>query len=110
MAAVPPAVTLAFSTAGLLLGLGGFGHSLFKAHQETLSKASRLNREYGDSYRPKMSFFTEYRKAHAKEGIKYADGFVKHVKPADKEAETHRGSLAGFWDNVRCSCVLLFTM
>ena len=104
MAGVPPRVTLAFSTAGLLVGLGGFAHSLYKAHQETLSKASRLNLDYGDTYRQKMSFFTNYKTGYEKKGVKYADAFAKHAQPDDREAEKCRGSLAGFWDNVRCMC------
>ena len=88
--------TLAVTTAGL-------AHLLYTKYQEVLSKASRLNSEYGDKYRHMMSFFTEYKDAQAKGEATYADAFAKHAHPIDREAERHRGSLSGFWDNVRCS-------
>ena len=101
---------MAFSTAGLLLGMGGFAHSLHRAHQETLSKASKLNLEYGGKYRPMLSFFMEYKGDCARNSINYTDAFCKQAHDVDKQASKYRGSLEGFWKNVRCSCEVLLEL
>ena len=109
--AASAAVTAVAACGGLWGAKGAVSDASLQIEQildlESRSKANKINRLYGDNYRGKMSFFTEYRDAYAKEGIDYADAFAKYAHDTDKEAERCRGALGGFWDNVRCSlCVL----
>ena len=85
---------------GGLTGFKALEHSLHMEHLETLSKANKLNTLYGDNYKNMMSSFTNYREDCKKRGLSYTEAFRRHAREADREAEKHRGSLAGFWDMV----------
>lgn len=103
MAAPPfsPFVPLAISIAGFGVSAASFGFTAFRAHQERLSKASKLKYEYSKDIQPRMSFFTTYKRDCMQNRKKsYTDAFIEHTHDDDKIAEGNRGVLGGWWGTV----------
>ena len=58
--ALPIAIPAAASLGSLVLPSADFFISIHKACQEKASKASKLNSDYGERVKPRLSFITEY--------------------------------------------------